>query len=96
LHTLKFERFGCDPLEENDRRLNLIEQLNQSFHMMTHLAAAQRLLQCFGNCGGLPLNMGTNPGRDIASNHPNVVEAEVFAAVRPTNNGKLHKEITKL
>ena len=91
LHTLKFEGFGCRPLEEHS--LNLIEQLNQAFTIMASLAAARRLLDWFPQCCGFHLNLATTRGPDIESITPNLVVAEVFAAVRPSNNGKLTKDI---
>lgn len=94
LHTLRFEKVGYHPLEE--RRLNLVEQLNQTFTIMASLAAARHLLKWFPQSGGLRLNLGTAQGRDIESVNPKVVEAEVFAAVRRSSNSKLSKEIQKL
>ena len=97
VHTLKFCAYGFDPLVEA-KRLNLIEQLNQTFTNMATLAAAQRLLKRFPECRehGLRLRLGTSRGRDIESIDSNLVEAEVFAAVRPSNNGKLTKDINRL
>ena len=46
--------------------------------------------------GGLRFHLATQPGRDIESINPNVVEAEVFTAVRPNNNRKLRTEIRSL
>ena len=60
LLTLKMDKFGYHPLE--DRPLNLIEQLNQTFHTMVSLAAARHLLKRFPDCGGLHLNPATAPG----------------------------------
>ena len=42
------------------------------------------------------MNLGTARGRDIASICPNVVEAEVFAAVNPQNNGKVDIDIERM
>ena len=96
LHKLRFEKYGRHPWE--DRELNLIEQLNQTFTAMTSLAAARRLMDMkwFPRSGGLCLNLGAAPGRDIKGIHPGVVEAEVFAAVNPKNNGKLKKDIDRM
>ena len=94
LHKLKFEAFGCRPLEEHS--LNLVEQLNQTFTIMTSLAAARRLLDWFPQCCGFHLNLATTSGPDIESITPNLVEAEVFAAVRPSNGGKLTNDIGRL
>ena len=94
LHRLRFEEFGYHPLE--DRKLNFIEQLNQTFTILVSLAAARMLLGWFPQAGGLRLNLGITPGRDIESVHEGFVEAEVFAAVRRQNNDKLGKDINKM
>ena len=94
LHTLKLEEFGYHYMAVG--RLNLIEQLNQSFTIMASLAAARHLLDWFPDCGGLRLHLATSPGRDIESLHPDVVEAEVFAAVDHKKAGKLGKDIKRL
>ncbi len=96
LHTLKFEQFGYQPNPEKEGRLNLIEQLNQTFTIMASLAASRMLLECFPESCGLKLNLGTASGRDIASICPNVVEAEVFTAVTPSNNGKRTEDIKEM
>ena len=87
LYKLKFERFGYDPV--SDHRLNAGEQLDQTFHTMAQLAAAQRLLECHPNCDGLRLNLTTDSGTDITSVAEDVVAAEVFATVHHDNNGDL-------
>ena len=53
LHLIKLEEFGHHYLF--DGRLNLIEQLNQSFATMASLAAARRLLDRLPSCGGMQL-----------------------------------------
>ena len=94
LHTLRFEKFGYHPLGLHP--LNLIEQLNQSFTVMVSLAAARHLLEWFPQSEGLRLNPAAKRGRDIQSIRPNEVEAEVFAAVNPNNNGKLKNDIKSM
>ena len=96
LHTLKFGKFGYHPVKGSE--MNLIEQLNQTFHDLASFAAARILFERFPECDGLRLNMETDSGRDIESIPPNKVwvEAEVFAAVSPKNNSKLKKEVKKL
>ena len=42
------------------------------------------------------INLGTASGTDIESVAPKVVAAEVFAAVHPSNNRKLAKDLKKL
>ena len=94
LHTLKFEEFGYHPTEP--RQLNFIEQLNQTFTMLTTLAAACHVLEWFPGSGGLRLNLGATPGSAIISLTMNLVEAEVFATVRPQNNSRLVGAISKM
>ena len=76
LYTLRFEKFGCHPLEK--RQLNIVEQLNQTFTTMASLAAARLLIGWFPQSGGLRLNLGAVRGRDIESINPKVVEAEAL------------------
>ena len=99
LHRLRFEKCGYHPLKGHE--LNLIEQLNQTFTVMASLAAALHLIKWFPQSGGLRLHLGTESGRDIESIRPNKmekveVEAEVFAAVHPNNNGKLKADVKRL
>ena len=98
LRKLKFEEWGYHPVPgpKDDRRLNFIEQLNQTFTTLVSLAAAQCLMEWFPQSGGLRLNLGATPGRDIKGIIPNELEAEVFAAVSPKNNGKITKDIKRL
>ena len=102
LFSLKFGKFGYHPLEE-DRREDLFEQSNQTFHSLVQLAAAEKLLEWFAEkcdglkLDGLTLNMGEESGRDIKSIPQGVVEAEVFAVKKPSGgNNKLSKEVRKL
>ena len=71
LHTLKFEKFGYHPVKGSE--MNLIEQLNQTFHDLASFAAARILFERFPECDGLRLNMETDSGRDIESIPPNKV-----------------------
>jgi hypothetical protein len=62
LRILKFEEFGHHPLEP--RRLNLMEQLNQSFTYLVSLEAARWLLSTHPMAGSIRLNLGTANGLD--------------------------------
>lgn len=95
LYRMKFEEVGCDPLN-SQRRLNFIEQLNQTFTYMASLKAAQYLLANYNDLKSLTLNLGTRPGWDIESNNDGGVIAEVFAAVSPKSNRKLEKDVKKV
>jgi hypothetical protein len=94
LKRIKFERIGQHPLE--DRGLNLIEQVNQTFSLLTCFAALRILFGNFPGIDGFRLHPGAEPGCDIESLKPGLIAAEVFAAVSITNNNKLQKDIKKV
>ena len=95
LYQMKFTEIGCDPMDSN-RRLNLIEQLNQTFTYVASLKAASYLLQSRPSFDTLTLNLGTAPGWDIESAENGGLVAEVFAAVNPKNNRKLNNDMKKV
>ena len=96
LRIMKFTELGYHPGE--DRSLNLIEQVNQTFTYLVSLEAArwvllqhpQLLLQ------GLNINLGTQPGFDLESVESGLMAAEVFAATHPRSNDKLRKDVARL
>lgn len=93
LERIKFERIGWHPLE--DRRLNLIEQVNQTFTYLTSFRAVRILFEHFPDTS-FRLHLGTEPGPDIESVDQGLLAAEVFAAVSITNNNKLHRDIARV
>jgi hypothetical protein len=95
LFQLKFQSTGCDPLKA-DRRLNLIEQLNQSFTYLASLNAASFLFGWHPGVKRLTLNLGTSPGSDIETLEDGGIAAEVFASIDPRNNRKLPNDIEKV
>jgi hypothetical protein len=95
LYQTKFEEIGCDPLDSS-RRLNLIEQLNQTFTYAASLKAAEYLLNHHTGFKSLTLNLGTRSGWDIETSDSGGLVAEVFASVHPGNNRKLEKDIQKV
>jgi hypothetical protein len=95
MSVLKFENLGCDPLNPS-RRLNVIEQINQTLTYLASLDAAQLLFEWHPGSGSLCLNLGTESGSDIESQSSGLIAAEVFAAVSPKNNKKLAKDIVKV
>lgn len=95
LQTVKFSPVGFDPLNEQ-RSLNFIEQLNQSFTYIASAKAAKLLLQLHPEFAPYTLNLGTTRGYDIESSDRDNLVAEVFAAVDPRNNKKLEKDKDKL
>lgn len=63
-YRMKFEEIGCDPLDAS-RKLNLIEQLKQTFTYLASLKAAEYLLNHHPDMKSLTLNLGTQSGWDI-------------------------------
>ncbi|MBW1703305.1 MAG: hypothetical protein JRJ50_14560 [Deltaproteobacteria bacterium] len=94
-YRMKFEEIGCDPLDSS-RRLNLIEQINQTFTYAASLKAAEYLLKHHIGLRSLTLNLGTRSGWDIETSEDGGLVAEVFASVHPRNNRKLEKNIQKV
>jgi hypothetical protein len=90
---LKFEPVGVHPVE--DRPLNLIEQINQTFTYIASLHGARWILDRHPRSAPLHLNLGAIKGFDIESDDRSVV-AETFAAVDPRNNDKLAKDIRRV
>ncbi len=97
LAIMKFGQIGSHPLE--DRSLNLIEQLNQTFTYLVAIKAAELLLELHPECEGLKLAPGAHAPKgslDIESYKSNFIGAETFAAVTPSNNNKLNNDLKKL
>ena len=93
LRLLRFSKSGRHPLE--DRDLNFIEQVNQTFTYLVSLRAVRLLLEQYPGIDGFLLNLGTQAGSDIES-FDRTVAAEVFAAVTPSDARKLVKDIQKV
>ena len=91
---MKFGGIGFDPLNSN-RELNMIEQINQSFTYLASFYALEVLFIEYPELAPFRLNLGTAPGSDIESECGELA-AEVFAAVAPTSNQKLKKDINKV
>lgn len=91
---MKFGGIGFDPLN-SDRKLNVIEQINQSFTYLASFYALEVLFIEYSELAPFRLNLGTAPGSDIESECGELA-AEVFAAVAPTSNQKLKKDINKV
>lgn len=89
LRRMKFELVRCHPIE--DRPLNIVEQINQTWTFAVALAAARQLLALHPDVGGFRLAPGAHASipLDIMSGAEGQVGAETFAAVSPRNNGKL-------
>jgi hypothetical protein len=97
LRRMKFEPIGCHPVEH--RALNLIEQINQTWTYVAALAATRQLLASHPDAGGFRLAPGAHApfgSLDIMSEAEGLVGAETFAAVKPTNNGKLKEDLDKM
>lgn len=95
IRQLKFDALGCDPLDPS-RRLNLVEQLNQSFTYLASFNAAEVLFSKHPRVKSLTLSLGTRAGWDIESTDNGGLVAEVFAAETPKNNQKLANDNAKV
>ncbi|MDX8494638.1 hypothetical protein RFN29_23995 [Mesorhizobium sp. VK22B] len=93
---MKFEPVGFHPLE--DRALNIIEQINQTWAFAVAIAATIQLLKVHPDVGGFSLAPGAHASLDldIMSEKAGYLGAETFAAVSPRNNGKLAADLVKL
>lgn len=95
LEQMKFQQIGCDPLNP-ERRLNVVEQLNQTFTYLASFVAAELLFSWHPGLSELQLNLGTSPGSDLESSEFGGIAAEVFAATHPKSNNKLQKDTAKV
>lgn len=95
LEKIKFEKIGCDPLDLQ-RRLNVIEQINQTFTYLASFKAVEILFKHYPEASEFVLNLGTASGTDIESSCCGGIAAEVFAATTPSSNNKLNKDIEKV
>lgn len=96
LRRMKFDTVGFHPLE--DRPLNIVEQINQTWTYAVAIAAARQLIELHPDAGGMRLAPGAHASLalDIMSEAEGYVGAETFAAVNPRNNGKLAADLAKL
>lgn len=96
LSKIKFDTVGYHPIE--DRSLNFIEQINQTWTFAVALAAARQLLVLHPEVGGFRLAPGAHASipLDVMSEAEGEVGAETFAAVSPRNNGKLVADLAKM
>ena len=94
MEALKFKPVGCNPLDP-DSPLNFIEQLNQTFTYLVSLRAVRVLLHEHSDSAPFRMNLGTAAGSDVESADGRIA-AEVFAAVSPSNNSKLQKDLSKV
>jgi hypothetical protein len=98
LRRMKFEPIGYHPIE--DRPLNLVEQINQTWTFAVALAAARQLLTLYPVevSGGFNLAPGAHAALelDIMSEVEGLVAAETFAVVKLNNNDKLKDDLVKL
>lgn len=94
LRLMKFSGVGHHPTE--NRTLNIIEQINQTFTYLASVEAARWIFQHHPEVTGLRLNLGTHRGFDLESLEPKMVVAEVFAATHPNSNDKVRKDVRRL
>lgn len=96
LREMKFGKTGRHPIE--DRALNVVEQINQTFSYLVALNAAKWLLEAHPEAGGFSLAPGAHASQrlDIMSLEPDMIGAEAFAATSPKSNNKLDKDLRRL
>lgn len=94
LRLMKFSGIGHHPTE--DRPLNIIEQINQTFTYLASAEAARWVLLQHPLTQGVRLNLGTHSGLDLESVAPGMVAAEIFAATHPNSNDKVRKDVARL
>ena len=96
LRELKYSPVGRHPVE--DRTLNLVEQINQTWTYAVALEEARKLLELHPEAGGFKVAPGAHMSipLDIMSVADGLVGAETFATVHPRNNGKLAADLAKL
>ena len=91
---MKFGGIGFDPLDSK-RELNIVEQVSQSFTYLSSFYALEMPFTEYPKLAPFRLNLGTASGSDIESECGELA-AEVFAAMAPTNNQQLRKDINKV
>ena len=96
LRRIKFEKKGLHPI--TGHRLNLIEQINQTWTYAVALKATEQLFGMHPDADGFTLAPGAIASQelDIMSRNPGLVAAETFAATTPDSNRKLLRDLTKL
>jgi hypothetical protein len=96
LKELKFATVGSHPVDGH--ALNFVEQINQTWTYLAALAATRELLRLHPEARGFSFAPGAHASQDldVMSVVPGLVGAETFAAVLPSNNGKLAKDLEKL
>lgn len=96
LRAIKFQAVGFHPIDHH--RINLIEQINQTWTFAVAIAAARQLLELHPDAGGFRLAPGAHAALplDIMSEREGLVGAETFAAVSPRNNSKLESDLAKM
>jgi hypothetical protein len=96
LRAVKFEKNGFHPISHH--KINLIEQVNQTWTYLVALKAAMLLLEWHPEACGLTLAPGATASQelDIMSVTPGLVGAETFAATSPGSNGKLNNDLVKM
>ena len=95
LFECKFNQSGFNPLDSSIK-LNLIEQLNQTFTYLASFKGADYIFLHHKKVKSLTLNLGTSSGTDIETDEDGGVVAEVFASVNPSNNQKLKNDINRI
>jgi hypothetical protein len=96
MKQMKFDPIGYHPVDGH--RLNLVEQINQTWTFVAAVSAARLLLRLHPDAGGFRLAPGENDSLrlDVMSEVEGLVGAETCAVVHPRSNRKLERDLTKL
>src|SRR6516164_4402782 len=97
MQQIKFYSHGYHPIDHG-RRLNVIEQVNQTWTFICALTAAGLLLDLHPDAHGYRLapDANTSLELDIMSENSRLVGTKVFAVVDPQNNKKLLNDLIKM
>lgn len=96
MRHMKFDLVGQHPV--NGHKLNIVEQINQTWTYIAALMATRQLLALHPDSGGFNLAPGAHASQalDVMSVVEGMVGAETFAAVDPKNNTKLAGDLKKM
>ena len=76
----------------------MVEQINQTWTYAVALLAVRKLFELHPEVSAYRVAPGAHMSLelDIMSAEPGLIGAETFAAVKPTNNGKLNDDLAKM
>src|SRR5579862_2684890 len=93
LRQLKFDQIGLHPLSGD--KLNIVEQINQTFTILATLRAARVLMRLHLDVRRLRLAVGAIGGTDI-TDEIETLAAEVFVDTSLHGNQRFNKDMARL